>query len=93
MFKRKKEPSELDEAITEVFREMKGVTADSTEYAAMADQLSKLYQLRTIDRADKISKDQMATIAAHLGGIAVVVFHERAHIITTKAWTFMKTLL
>lgn len=92
MFRRKKEPSELDRAISEVFADMVVVNADSDEYAKMADQLVKLYPLREIDRSKWPSPDQWLAASAHLTGILLVVNHERMHVITTKAWSFMKSL-
>lgn len=87
--RRKREPSRLDRAIDEVFDDMAGFTSDADEYGAMADQLSKLYSLKEIDQPKRVSPDTWATVSANLLGILVIVGHERAHIITSKALNFV----
>jgi hypothetical protein len=75
-----------------VLREMAGVTADSEEFEKMTDQLVKLHALKTNESRPRISPDVKATILANLAGIAIVVGHERTHIVTSKALGFIKKL-
>lgn len=93
MFIRKKtEKSKLDEALDEVFAELKATTADTPEYAKAVKQLTKLYKLKEIDSKKRVSPDTLALIAANLGGIAIIVGYERANIMTSKALGFIRQL-
>jgi uncharacterized protein (UPF0335 family) len=85
MFKKQKEPSKLDEAINEVYREMAGVTADSKEYAAMVKQLKVLHKMKTQESAFRVTPDTALIVAANVLGIVVIVSHERVAVITSKA--------
>jgi hypothetical protein len=88
MFKRHKEPTSLDEAIEEVYREMKGVNSDSKEYARMTKQLRTLHKLKAQEKPKRgPSSDTVAVVVGNLAGIALIVFHERAAVITTKAFS------
>lgn len=73
----------LDELATETDK-------TSDKYASMIDQLTKLYELRNKSR---ISKETLATIGANILGIIVVLNHERAHVIATKAFGFVKKIV
>jgi hypothetical protein len=86
------EKTKLDEAIEGVLNEMSGVAADSPEFEKMTDQLVKLHALKTTEGQPRISPDVKATIIANLAGIAIIVGHERAHIVTSKALGFIKKL-
>lgn len=90
MFAKKNKPNPLDDAITSVFSEMAGFTSDSDEYREMSLQLERLYTIKELERANRrVSPDTMATIGANLLGIAIIVGHERAHVITSKAINFI----
>lgn len=91
IIKKNTEPTGLQKAIDNVLREMDGVTADSSEYAAMVDQLTKLYAIQ--DRnPNRVSADTLATIGANLAGILLIINHERMHVVTTKALGFVSKL-
>ena len=83
--KKANDPSGLDLAIAEIFREMQGFTADSDEYAQMADQLTKLYAIKTSDCPNRLSKDTLAIVIGNVLGIVVIVGFERTNILTSKA--------
>lgn len=86
------EDDKLQDAIDEVYSEMAGSQSDSDEYAKMVDQLSKLYKLRR--NPDRVSLDTLAIVLGNLLGIILIVGHERAHIVTSKAIGFvLKTRL
>lgn len=90
MFAHKKTtPSKLDEAIENVFSEMAGVDCDSDEYNVMTNQLEKLYRLKEIDPPRRVSPDTLALMVSNLAGILIIVGHERAHIIASKALMFI----
>lgn len=83
----------LEKAIADVYAQMEHVeSADAEEYAKMVDQLTKLYKLKEINSSGKLSADAKATIAANLGGILLIVAHERSYVIASKAINFVSKL-
>lgn len=91
MFTKKKpeEPCKLDEAIDRLHSEMENINGDSEEYSRLVDQLAKLHKIKHENAPDRVSKDAMVAIAGNLAGIALIISHERLHIITTKALGFV----
>lgn len=87
------EKSGLEKAIDELLDEMANELGTSDEYSKMADQLVKLYKLKEVDSTQRVSKDTIALIAGNLAGIAMIVGHERAAVVTSKAMTFVKLAL
>lgn len=90
--KRQSEKTGLEKAIDELHVQMNAVLADSDEYSKMADQLVKLYKLREHDAPRRVSPDTLALITGNLVGIAMIVGHERAHVVTSKALGFVMKL-
>lgn len=138
------EVPKLEEAIERLLEALKDHEPDSTEYAAVADQLSKLYKLKEIEAKLKISSyeavskqeendnkislqtqeftlkekeavidcklkeleaelkkkqnsafgkvsvETWATIGTNLAGIILILGHERANVITSKAFGLLK---
>jgi len=80
-------------AIDSLLEEMASLNGDSEEFAQMNDQLTKLYALKEIDNNVKswkrVSADTMAIVAGNLLGIVMIVSHERASILTSKALTLL----
>jgi hypothetical protein len=73
--------------LLELARDEDGYTDD---YKSIISQATKLKELRT---TDKISKETWATIGANLAGIAIILSHERTHIIASKAFGLVKKIL
>lgn len=81
----------LDVEIIVVLAEMKKeANKNSEEYAKKVDHLAKLHELR---QKSKISMDTVATIGAHVLGLIVILQHERAHVIASKAFGFIKKII
>ena len=83
----------LTETIDRVMLDMKDEDPNTEKFALMTDQLVKLYALKHENRARRISPDTLATIGANLLGIGIIVGHERTHIVTSKALTFIRKLV
>lgn len=83
------EPSELDQAITEVHRVLDSYPPYSQEFAKTLDQLTKLYALKTPETPSRVSPDTLAIVLGNLLGIVVIVGHERANVVTSKALGFV----
>lgn len=88
----KREPSGLDNAMNEIYSEMKGFTADTDEYCKMTDQLIKLHSMKMLEHQHRISPDTLATIGANVIGIALILHYERIHVVTSRALNFVMKL-
>lgn len=91
-WKPERKPTDLDEEIARLIAHMAIEDEWTKEYSAMADQLKKLYPLKEIDSKSRVSPDTWALIIANLVGIILVIGHERANVITTKALGFVSKL-
>lgn len=87
------EPTALDETIEDLLKHMRAVEEDSEQYSKMADQLVKIYELKKHDASPTVSPDVLATVIGNLLGIVLIVGHERAHIVTSKALLFVQKLV
>ena len=89
MFKKQPYEAKLNAAITDALDQLSTLTADSDEYAKAADQIVKLYELK---KKSRISPDALVAATANILGILVIVGHERAHVVTSKALAFVTKL-
>jgi hypothetical protein len=80
--------SALNAAIAKVYEEMSNHRSDSDEYFRMTAQLTLLNDLKATP-SDRLSKDTFALVLGNLAGIVIMVGHERAHVITSKALNFI----
>lgn len=86
---RKAEPTELDKAIESALTDLSHYTAESDEYAAVNKQLKKLYELKRNEKPERVSRDTLIVAGAQLLGIMMIVGHERANVITSKATSML----
>jgi hypothetical protein len=84
-----KTKSGLEDAIEDALRELKGHDTTTKEYSTAVDQIVKLHALKQNEKQDRVSKDTLAIVAGNLLGIVMIVGHERAHVITSKAISFV----
>lgn len=86
----------LTKAIDSLLEEMSDLNGDDPEYAKMADQLTKLYALKEVDHrvesTRRVSMDTLAVVGANLAGILMIVGHERANVVTSKALSLLLKL-
>lgn len=78
-------PSALDKAIASIHDQLDSYDADSREYAAMVDQLEKLYKMKASNKANTISADTLAIIGGNLAGILLILNFERMGVVASKA--------
>lgn len=95
MFDRKPktaEVHELDVTITHLISEFAGED-DPEKELALANTLKTLMEARTADKAaakkPAVSPDALASIAANLLGIGLILGFEKANVITTKGLGFI----
>jgi hypothetical protein len=62
----------------------------SDEYSKLAAASAKLFELR---KKDRISLETWVTVGTHLAGMFLILNHERAHVITTKTFGFLKKIV
>lgn len=78
----------LDKAIISATNEVIHIPMESEDYDKALITLERLHQLRN-KGSRKISPDTLAMVAGNLLGIALIINHERAEVITTKALGFV----
>lgn len=88
MFKKNPIDAKIDEEINTLLDSLRTCKSPA-EYAEWTDQLVKLYKLR---QENTVSMDTWATIAANIAGIVIILNHERAHVIASKSFGFVKKL-
>jgi hypothetical protein len=91
MFTRKQpEKTDLDRAIELLVDRMS--SADDEQAARLADQVSKLYKLKEIDTPKHISPDTLILVAGNLAGIVLILYFEKANVLTSRALNFVMKL-
>lgn len=79
----------LNKAVDNLLAEMDGREGEP-EYSTMVDQLETLVKLKAHDKPWWLpSGDAAGTIIANFGIAAIVLYHEREHVVTTKLWNFL----
>lgn len=89
---RKKEKSELQEAIDAVLNEMKTFGPDSPEYPKLLKTLKVLCKMKADEGRRPVSKDVVWTVLGNIGCVLAIVAYEQRHVMTTKAMTFIARL-
>jgi len=92
MFRPSQRNLDLEKAIHEAFLELKLYRTDSEEYGVILNRVLELHKMRTAERSTSVHPDTLATIAAHLFGIMLILKHERFNVISTKALSFLPRL-
>jgi uncharacterized protein YfaT (DUF1175 family) len=86
----KQSPEELslNTTITELERDMQTHDGDSEEYATCLNRLERLYKLREKSARKGLDPNTLVLVAGNLLGILIIVGHEQAHVVTSKALSF-----
>lgn len=88
--------SGLEREIDRLLEQMILFSGEDKEYAEMVDQLSKLYKCKEVDQQVKfsrrISPDTFAVVGGNILGILLIVGHERANVVTSKAMSLLTKL-
>lgn len=79
----------LQAEIDALLSDMSNADRSSKEYLTMTDQLVKLYGLKDDKSKRRVSADTLAVVAGNLAGILLIVGHEKAHVVTSKALGFV----
>lgn len=91
---KKTQPTDLEIEIARLFDVLKTINKiDDPMYDKVSDQIAKLYKLKEVDSKSAVSKDAMVGAATNLVGILMILHYEHAHVMTSKAVSFvMKNL-
>lgn len=92
MFKKNKTLTQLEETMNVLHLNMRDLDPFTPEYAACADQLVKLSAIKDPQSTNRVSPDVAVTAAANLFGIGMIIHHERANVIASKALSFVMKL-
>lgn len=83
-------PGVLDEVIEQHARRLKNLDIHTEEYAAAAESLKVLCEAKaSLPKPNIISADMAVSAATNLVGIFAILGHERAHVVTSKALSFI----
>ena len=83
------EKSGLDEVIDAVQDLLLKGDPTTTEFAKATEQLDSLYKIKAHDKPDRVSKDALLAVIANLAGIGLILSYEHAHVVTSKALSFV----
>lgn len=92
MFKKKAtaEDTAFNEALTTALTELPSLSADSAEYTAAIKNIEALYSVRSSEKKRRaISADTALVVAGNLAGIIMILGYEKAHVVTSKALSFV----
>lgn len=93
MFKTPNDVIQLNAAITRLLVDMEQEPTDSEAFAAMSKQLEALYKIKATNKPAFLpSADSMLMAATNLGGLLLIMNHERAHVIASKALGFVNKI-
>jgi hypothetical protein len=90
VFEKNEIEAALDAEIIQVLASMKDDDKETEEYTKKVASFEKLYELR---HKSRISNETIATIAANFLGLVVIMNHERAHVIASKAFGLIKKII
>lgn len=91
--KQKTEDHTLQDLAEIVKRKLVDDNTTPEEFAKILDQYNKLAALQHASKRDsRVSADVLATIGANLAGIVLILQHERAHVVASKAVAFIQKL-
>lgn len=89
----RRKPTNLDKAIDNLADMIDDSSLTPDDMDAMIGQLERLAKVKSaIQPPSNLSSDAKLTAAAHILGIAMIVGHERAHVVTSKAIGFVQKL-
>lgn len=89
MFTKYEPETKLSKALDKALSELEKYQSDSDEYATIMEQIVKLHKMKEDEKPSTVDPNTVALIVANLIGIVMILKHERADIITSKAMSFV----
>jgi hypothetical protein len=92
VFKRPEDPIKkaLDTELLNLFEHLNGKDEFDEESEKTVNAIAKLYELR---QKERISVDTVVNVVTHLGGLVVLMQHERVHVIASKAFGMIRKIV
>jgi hypothetical protein len=81
--------SKLEQEIDHVLDQLATLDADSKEYSKAVKNLDALCKVASYKKDSSISADTLITVTANILGIVLVLGYEQAHVVTSKALSFI----
>ena len=79
----------LEEEIEVVLDHIKDLTPGTEDYAAALNNLEALYKIRNVKMEIRVKPETVLMVAGNLLGIVLILNHEKANVISTKALGFI----
>jgi len=92
MLRKPKPLSKLELAIDALLDRIATEEYDSEDTPKLVDQVTKLIKLKEIYNPKRPSPDTWILVAGNILGIVIIIGHERANVITSKALSFVMRL-
>lgn len=89
IFRIQTKPTVLEETIDAALAELKDLKTTDTDYQTTLDRVKELYKLKEQDAPKRVSPDTLATVLGNLAGIVLILNYEQAHVVTSKAISFV----
>lgn len=86
---RKIKKDDLQKEIDRNFEWLQHYRQGSEEYDETLKKIERLYDLKKQEEKNHISYDTLAIIAGNIGVTCMILYHEKAHVITTKALGYL----
>lgn len=79
----------LEEVIDAVQARLLTVDPDTEEFSTIVKQLSKLHKIRSLKKSEGVKLETLLPVVGNLAGILLILNFERAHVVTSKALSFV----
>lgn len=81
--------TQTDAALTKALAELKILEVTDEKYGPALDMVVKLHKMKQEELPNRVTPDTMALVGANIAGILLIIGHEHAHVITSKALSFV----
>lgn len=78
-----------DKEIASVLDRMSKDKAETDEYTTMVKNLEVLARAKSYEKDNTLKPEHILPVAANLAGILLILNYEQAHVITSKALSFI----
>jgi signal recognition particle GTPase len=92
MFKKTEPTFEFQDVLDQLHTQLILQDVRGENFDKISDQIVKLSKLKNESSTPKISPDTLAQIAGSLAGIILIIGHERANVVASKALSFVMKL-
>lgn len=89
MFRRPPSTAGLEKARIDALKALHETDPEDPKYTGLLEKVEKLSTLITAERPEPLNVNTALLAAANIGGIALIVSHERFNVITSKAVNFV----